>query len=480
MVADWLGVDAVPADGGALEVDRRRARPLNSVTARSGPVVYWMQRDQRAADNWALLHAAGLAEERRVPLAVVFNVVPDFLLAGFRQYAFMLRGLERTAEELAALRIPFFLVSGEPADTVHAFARDNAVGCVVTDFNPLRLPVRWRTEVARRLGEDGIACEEVDAHNIVPAWVASQKQEYGARTLRPKLRRLAPDFLTGFPELVRLDDARRWPGKAPVIDWRAMRADLGCDRSFAEVDWLEPGSAAGLAALERFVGEGLERFGDRSDPNAGAESDLSPYLHFGQVAPQRAALAAIAAAADAGAGASAVDDFLEQLIVRRELADNYCLYNPAYDSVGGFPDWARRTLDEHRNDPRQHRYSEARFEAADTHDPLWNAAQLEMARRGKMHNYMRMYWAKKILEWTPSPEIALEIAQRLNDKLELDGRDPNGFTGVAWSIGGVHDRAWQERPVFGKIRYMSAAGCKRKFDVDAYVRRWAEGGTRQM
>jgi deoxyribodipyrimidine photo-lyase len=163
------------------------------------------------------------------------------------------------------------------------------------------------------------------------------------------------------------------------------------------------------------------------------------------------------------------EDFLEELIIRRELSDNFCFYNPDYDEFKGFPDWAKKTLDEHRKDTREYVYSLKEFEAGQTHDELWNAAQMEMVKKGKMHGYMRMYWAKKILEWTASPEEALKTAISLNDKYELDGRDPNGYVGISWSIGGVHDRAWGERPIFGKIRYMSYNGCRSKFDVKKYI-----------
>ncbi|MFW5721799.1 MAG: deoxyribodipyrimidine photolyase, partial [Desulfohalobiaceae bacterium] len=190
-------------------------------------------------------------------------------------------------------------------------------------------------------------------------------------------------------------------------------------------------------------------------------------LHFGQIAAQRVAQEVLSFKTRT----AYKEAFLEELIVRRELSDNFCFYNPAHDSVDGFPEWAGKTLDAHRKDPREHVYSLEEFEQARTHDPLWNAAQMEMVTRGKMHGYMRMYWAKKILEWTASPEEAMDVAITLNDRWELDGRDSNGYTGIAWSIGGVHDRAWPERPVFGKIRFMNDRGCRRKFDVDAYIRR---------
>ena len=161
---------------------------------------------------------------------------------------------------------------------------------------------------------------------------------------------------------------------------------------------------------------------------------------------------------------------LEELIVRRELADNFTFYNTQYASFDGFPAWAKQSLNEHRKDKREYLYSLKQFEQAETHDPLWNAAQTQMINKGKMHGYMRMYWAKKILEWTPSPEEAMMIAIYLNDKYELDGRDPNGYAGIAWSIGGVHDRAWFDRPVYGKVRYMNYRGCESKFNVKEYIR----------
>jgi deoxyribodipyrimidine photo-lyase len=166
--------------------------------------------------------------------------------------------------------------------------------------------------------------------------------------------------------------------------------------------------------------------------------------------------------------------FLEELIVRRELSDNFCFYNSSYDSVDGFHEWAKKTHKIHATDPRPYLYSLDQFENAGTHDPYWNAAQRQMVRTGKMHGYMRMYWAKKILEWSPSPRKALEIAIKLNDRYELDGRDPNGYTGIAWSIGGVHDRAWGERPVFGKVRYMNEAGLRRKFNLETYLAMYSE------
>lgn len=414
----------------------------------AGPVVYWMSRDQRADDNWALLFAQEQAIAHARPLAVVFTLAPAFLGAQARHYAFMLAGLEATAARLAALDIAFVMLTGEPTETLPAWLRAQKAALVVADYTPLRPARTWRDKVA---GEFPVL--EVDAHNIVPVWVASPKLEFGAYTLRPKLRRLLPAFLTPFPAL----------RKHPVAS-----AGRFVNRPYdgAGYRWITPGPDPARAAMRAFFDERLAVYAEqRNDPNAGAVSGLSPYLHFGQLAPQRVAWEAQAH----DRAVASQEAFLEELIVRRELSDNFCHYQPRYDSFAGFPAWARATLDAHRGDARPARYTKEQLEAGETGEPLWNAAQRRLVAEGRLHGYLRMYWAKKLLEWTASPEEALALGIEFNDRYALDGRDPNGYVGVAWSIGGVHDRAWPERPVFGKIRYMNAAGAKRKFDVKRYI-----------
>jgi deoxyribodipyrimidine photo-lyase len=453
-----------------MSVDPRRTAFLNDIPVTQGPIVYWMSRDQRVADNWALLHAQQMALERRVPLVVVFTLAPAFLGATLRQYGFMLRGLEQTAASLHERNIPFILLQGNPPDEVCRFVSRHAVGAVVTDFDPLRIKRNWRDRVA---GDSAVACIEVDAHNIVPCRFASSKPEYGAYTLRPKIQRLLAEFLTGFPKLLRhpfpwadLPQPLYCNGECVV----SLVDSLSVDRRVGETT-VQSGEAAAHRHLHAFITTGLDRYDDlRNDPNAAGQSGLSPWLHFGQLSAQRVALEASRAAGGTVSG----DAFLEELIVRRELSDNFCWYNMNYDRVEGFPAWALKTIAEHRHDRRDFIYSPEQFEAGQTHDPLWNAAQAEMVTSGRMHGYLRMYWAKKILEWTESTEAAMQTAILLNDRYLLDGRDPNGYAGIAWSIGGVHDRAWGERPVFGKIRYMNAKGCRRKFDVERYIRKVSE------
>jgi len=442
-------------------MNRERVRILKEGKKKDGPVVYWMSRDQRVNDNWALLFSQEMALKHKAPLAVVFCLVPRFLGATKRQYGFMLKGLQELGQDLAQMSIPFYLLAGSPQDEIPEFVTNYGVGALVTDFDPLRIKKRWKEGVANKIEAPFY---ELDAHNIVPCWIASPKQEYGAYTFRPKIKRALPEFLQDFPKL------RKHPilglEKAAKTDWNSIAKTMQVDHSVSEVDGIKPGGKAAKQALREFLENSLALYdGLRNDPTEDGQSNLSPYLHFGHISAQRVALEVL----KSGVNIRSQEAFLEELIVRRELSDNFCFYNSNYDSFDGFPDWAKRTLNEHRGDKRDYIYSLERFEKAQTHDDLWNAAQKEMVHTGKMHGYMRMYWAKKILEWTESPEKALEIAVYLNDRYELDGRDPNGYVGIAWSIGGIHDRAWREREIFGKIRYMSYNGCKSKFSVEDYI-----------
>lgn len=444
-------------------VNQNRLRTIREGSVEEGPVAYWMSRDQRTGDNWALLWAQDFALKQRAPLVVMFCLVPEFLNATQRQYDFMLKGLQEVENNLAGKNIPFCLLKGSPESVVTEWLRIQDIKVLVTDFDPLEIKREWKKGISERIK---IPFYEIDAHNIVPCWVVSQKQEYGAYTIRPKIRRALEEYLEKFPKLK--THSIPWKKKEAKIDWNEVMRALTTDRSVSEVVWIRPGEREAHSALVKFLKHKLSLYQElRNDPTMDGQSDLSPYLHFGQLSAQRIALEVI----KADVAEDVKDAFLEELIVRRELSDNFCFYNYDYDSFAGFPDWAKKTLDKHRKDLRAYIYSREQFENGETHDGLWNAAQMEMVKRGKMHGYMRMYWAKKILEWTPSPEIAIETAIYLNDKYELDGRDPNGYTGIAWSIGGVHDRAWNERNVFGKVRFMSYNGCKSKFDIKKYIER---------
>ncbi len=444
-------------------VDPRRARRLNAAARppQGQCVVYWMSRDQRASDNPALLYAQEWALKLDLPLRVVFALTQTFPGATERTYDFMLTGLAEVEQTLRRHNISFHLLNGDASEEVPRTVHALAPALVVTDFSPLRIGRLWRDTVARSIS---VPLVEVDAHNIIPAWLASDKEEHGAYTFRPKVKRLLPEYLTDLPGL----QIHPYGQAQGETDWPAVRAWLRADALVAPVADFTPGEAAAHAALDEFLCRRLAAYAqDRNNPAIAGQSDLSPYFHFGQLAPQRAAWEVSRRLSEAPESA---DAFLEELIVRRELSDNFCLYQPAYDSAQAFKEWARKTLADHLADPRPHRYTRDELEAGRTGDPAWNAAQAEMVRRGKMHNYLRMYWGKKLLEWSATPEEALDTAIWLNDRYHLDGRDPNGYAGITWCIGGIHDRPWPERPIFGKIRYMNFAGLKRKFDLDAYIK----------
>lgn len=437
-----------------------RIQKINDLPQHAGPVVYWMSRDQRAHDNWAMIFAQELAVELKAPLGVVFCLTPDFLGATIRQHGFMLKGLADVERNLKEQGISFFLIQGPPEKEIPSFLHQHRVSALITDFDPLKIKQQWKESIAQEIG---IPMYEVDAHNVIPCKVASQKQEFGAYTIRPKIQRHMMEYLDELPPLT--THPFIWNKPIPHINWQSVHAELRVDRSVPEVDWKTPGEDAASKTLEWFIRDGLADYPvKRNDPSLDGQSNMSPYLHFGQISAQRIALEIKNRGIEA-------PEYLEELIVRRELADNFCLYNAEYDNPAGFPDWAKKTLSIHDKDIRPIIYTLEEFEQAQTDDPLWNAAQMEMVKHGKMHGYMRMYWAKKILEWTESSKQAMEYAIYLNDRYELDGRDPNGYAGIAWSIGGVHDRAWGERPIFGKIRYMSYNGCKSKFDVKAYIKK---------
>lgn len=481
------------------QIHPKRIRQLAKHEYSEGPILYWMDRDRRIQDNWALLHAQNIALQHSQPLAIIYVVPPTFLEGTWRQQHFMIEGLKEIEESIKSKNIHFQAIAGNPSTEVPKFCKKHNIGYLVTDFSPLKLPQSWRTDILQDFCEPNqIPFDEVDTHNIIPCWHASPKKEFAAYTIRPKIHTLTPEFLTEIPQLKK--HSPDWPNPEST-DWKEIIDSLEVDRSIEPVKWIKPGEKAAHEILKKFLSEKLTNYStDRNDPTQDALSNLSPFIHYGMISSQRIALETCkidqptflkkaatttksaatttkSAATTSNSTASSapsplqesIDSFLEELIVRRELADNFCFYEPNYDKPSGFHEWAQTTLNNHKDDEREYIYTQDQFEKAETHDLLWNAAQKELVNTGKMHGYMRMYWCKKILEWTNTPQFAQNVAIYLNDKYELDGRDPNGYTGVAWSIGGVHDRAWTERHVYGKIRYMNYNGCKRKFDVQAYI-----------
>jgi deoxyribodipyrimidine photo-lyase len=444
---------------------RVRVRRDGSVPAVPRCVVYWMQRAQRARDNPALDTAVLAANALDLPLVVHFGLHPGYPRSNLRHYAFLLDGVLETARAIEARGAAFAFRPYPDHSLVH-FCEEVSPALVVGDENPLREPEGWRRSAAERLR---VPFWTVDADVIVPT-DHFDREEWAARTLRPKIARLLPRYLarSSKPRV-----RRRWtraskPRSAPIEPARLL-ATLPIDRSAGPVPGARGGTAAGLRALRRFLKGPLQRYHlDRNTPPIDGTSRLSAYLHFGHLGPHTVALAVRRALAPG----AAKEAYLEELIVRRELAVNFVSRNAQYDDVASAPNWGSRTLARHARDTRERIYSWDALEAGATEDRLWNAAQREMVATGRMHGYMRMYWAKRLLDWTPSPAAAYRAAVLLNDRWELDGRDPNGYAGIAWAICGKHDRPWPpERRVLGFIRPMSASGAARKFDVEAYIAR---------
>ncbi len=420
-------------------------------------VLYWMQASQRARFNHALEYAARKADDLKVPLVVGFGLHADYPEANARHFAFMLQGLQETEAALRKRGITLAVRKHAPDEAAIEFSHRACM--VVCDCGYLRHQRHWRQRVAE---EADCRVVQVETDVVVPVEVASDKEEYAARTIRPKLHEHLDDYLVDLqergPERASLDLGFN---SADVSDWQAALDRLHVDDSVEPVGDYIGGTSEAEPLLDEFIDTRLADYDERrNEPADDWVSHMSPYLHFGQISPVYVASQV--------SGHEGDEAYLEELIVRRELAINFCHYNPRYDSIEALPDWALETLAEHASDERPYVYSAGEFERAETHDPYWNAAQLEMMQTGKMHNYMRMYWGKKILEWTEDASDAHALIAWLNNTYELDGRDPVSWGNFAWILG-KHDQAWQEREIVGKVRWMSAGGLERKFDIDAYV-----------
>ncbi len=427
-------------------------------------VLYGMQQSQRAACNHALEYAIREANALGLPVVVAFGLMPGYPGANRRHYAFMLEGLAETQRSLAERGIRFLMRAGSIDQVVLALAREAAL--VVMDRGYTRLQRDWREAVAR-----AAPCRvvEVESDAVVPVETAMDHEAYMAATLRPRIARRLAEFMVPVEEVRPVKSSLRLRFAGPEVEINEPMTVLNGLRFSGgpgPVSGLRGGTSAARVALEHFLRFKLHHYADqRDDPAGDGTSGLSPYLHFGQISALEVALAA----REAWSG-KAADVFLEQLVVRRELALNFAWYNPDYDRYSGLPAWARKTLAAEAGAPRPAMYDRSVFESARTADPAWNAAQKEMVATGRMHGYLRMYWGKKILEWSATPEEAFETALVLNNTYELDGRDPNGYAGVAWCFG-KHDRPWPRHPVFGNVRTMTAGGLARKFDLGAYVKR---------
>jgi deoxyribodipyrimidine photo-lyase len=445
------------------EIQRERVQHLNDADVRDGDhVLYWMQSSQRADHNHALEYAVQRANDLDQRLLVVFGLTDDYPEANLRHYAFMLEGLKDVEAALRERKIRFVVRRGSPDEVALEAGRDASL--IVTDRGYMRPQREWRERVAQ-----GARCRmtQVETDVVVPVELASGKQEHAARTLRPRIHEYLDDFLVELRPTKPQKQSLNMPADGlDLSDVGEVLDDMDLDRSVGPLSHLyRGGSTEARRIFRRFLKKGLPDYvANRNQPQTDFVSHMSKYLHYGHVSPVWLALQA----QESSAGKKNIDSFVEEVIVRRELSMNFVYYTPDYDSYSCLPDWAKKTLREHKKDRREPAYTREELESAETHDDYWNAAMREMVHTGYMHNYMRMYWGKKILEWMQTPEEAYATTLYLNNKYFLDGRDPNSFANVAW-VYGQHDRGWTERPVYGKVRYMSAGGLRRKAKPDLYV-----------
>jgi len=481
-----------------LRLSLRSAAPVNPGGAF---VLYWMTAARRVTWNFALQRAVAWARDLRKPLLLLESLPSGLPWDSDRLHKFILDGMADTARRLKGKPVRYWPhvggAPGEVEDLASALAGRAAV--VVTDGFPCFVWPRLVVGVAAR---SAVRLEEVDSGGLLPI-LAADRVFPTAFGFRAFLQRHLPAYLGDVPaadplERVRLpalrslprDLARRWPRASVALlrgEARAL-ASLPIDHGVGPAP-VRGGTAAAEAALTRFVDERLADYAARrSHPDDDATSGLSPYLHFGHISVHQVFAAVMTQCgwtadrfAPSGRGKregwwgtdASTEALLDELVTWRELGYIFCARREDYDRYDSLPAWARRTLDAHRRDKRPYLYSRGDLEAARTHDRLWNAAQTQLVREGRLHNTLRMLWGKKVLEWSASPEEALDTLIDLNNKYALDGRNPNSYTGVCWVLG-RHDRAWgPERPVFGTVRYMSSASTARKVRVKRYLATYA-------
>lgn len=453
-----------------------RVRTLNNHPARTtgAYVLYWVQANRRADSNHALAWAVHLANLHRVPLLVYEGLTCSYPDANDRLHTFILEGVPEFQADLTRAGIGYlFYLRRTPSDTNSLLYRlaDNAVALVTDDFPAFNVADHNRSVPARVQ----IPYYAVDSSCIVPMNV-HEKRAWAAYTIRPKINRELPLWLKPLPFT---PPAVPWtetllPGGLSEFRTPVRRdiipelvASCAINHTISLSKSYRGGTAEARIRLQHFLESRLSRYSKESgQPSKKATSELSPYLHFGHISALEVALAVRSYAAEHKLVA---DEFLEELIVRRELAFNFSRWTPKNETLDVLPDWCRKTMAKHADDPRPVTYTFEQFLNAQTHDPLWNATQLEMLTEGKIHGYYRMYWGKKIMEWAPTLDEALRTMFRIHSIYALDGRDPNTATGILWCFG-LHDRPWTERPIFGQLRYMSYDGMKRKTDIAAYIR----------
>ena len=463
-----------------------RIRKINNYSnpLYSKSVIYIMSREQRVQDNYGIRALLLHAKNKNLLPIVFFNLYLDIKLRSQNQLLWMIENLELIENTLNNLGVLFILNIVNQTNKTEQIVKEllkHKPDAIYLDCHVLKGPRGLNEKISQKIN---VPVYEVDSRNIVPVWLASLKEEYQAATFRPKIVKLldkfvVDDFYDNLPNFSNFGNKNN--------DWDTIKNYVKKFYPNRMQNLPISGYDAAYKVMNEFFNHKIFKYSElKNHPNAEAQSNLSPYLHFGQISSLRIVLDCIAIANKYGINIEFSDlikpteknfskekisilAFLEEIIIRRELADNFCYYNPNYDNKNCAKDWAKKNIEKHKHDHKEYIYGFDEFKDAKTHDEAWNACQTEMVRNGKMHGYMRMYWAKKILEWTPNVETAIEYATKLNDMYELDGIDSNGYTGIMWSLVGIHDRPWFERPIFGNIRYMNYEGLKRKFDIEKYI-----------
>lgn len=429
-------------------------------------VVYWMQRAQRGIDNHAVKIAVEVANAIGLPLVVYFAGISNFPSANLRHYVFLQQGLPDIEEDLAKRNITF-VMRRAPHESHEKLLADVNAAFLIGDENPMREPEKWRKHLASKIG---IPFWTVDTDVVIPSKLI-EKAQYGAYTIRPRLYKLLPEYLVPYENPHAKHEWKRPKGfHSDSLTEDITKGWEDLDRSVKPVEAWHGGTHAAVKRLKYFTSKILADYEEtRNRPEMDGTSALSPYLHYGHIGPQTIALAVDEAAKADRSLMKARDSFINELIAWRELSVNFVIHCEKYDTPDCAEEWAKKSIAEHARDEREQLYTLKQLEHAETYDELWNATQIQMTRYGWMHNHMRMYWAKKILEWTPDAATAMKYCVYLNDKYEIDGRDPGGYAGIAWAIVGKFDRPWFDRPIFGKIRYMSGGSTGRKFDSKKYI-----------
>ncbi|MEM8864316.1 MAG: deoxyribodipyrimidine photolyase [Planctomycetota bacterium] len=462
-------------------------------------VLYWMIANRRAHWNYSLDRAVDWSEELGLPLVVLEALRCDYRWASDRLHKFIIEGMQDNAADFDRAGVTYYpYLEQKPGDgrgLVKALAEKAAV-VVSDDFPCFFLPAMLRA--ARR--QIPVRFELIDSNGIYPMRETDRVFSRAYDFRRHLQKNLKPHLAESPAEnsLEGIDLPRAFPLYDNFTDqWPIADLDHAIDHldEFPIDHDVKPapdkgGSEAAQERLKLFVKKRLDNYENRNQPEEDAASELSAYLHFGHISAHQV-FAAVAdedgwapnKLSDKTSGSSSgwwggseyFESFLDELITWRELGYNRCALTNDFDQYESLPDWAQETLAEHADDPRDHIYSLEEFEQAKTHDELWNAAQRQLVLEGRIHNYMRMLWGKKILEWTESPRDALEVMVELNNKYALDGRNPNSYSGIFWVLG-RYDRAWgPERPIFGKIRFMSSDSAARKLRLKQYVARYNDG-----